>query len=77
MAIHSILAWRIAQTEEPGGLHSMELQSRTRLSSSAQNSMITLRSIHIAANGIISFFVWLSNIPLYICTVSFHRSMDT
>ena len=25
------------------------------------------RSIHVAANGIILFFLWLSNIPLYIC----------
>ena len=33
MAIHSsILAWRIPQTEEPGGLSSMESQSWTRLS---------------------------------------------
>ena len=33
MATHSsILAWEIPQTEEPGGLQSMELQkSRTRL----------------------------------------------
>ena len=30
MATHSsILAWRIPWTEEPGGLQSMELQSRT------------------------------------------------
>ena len=30
MATHaSILAWRIPWTEEPGGLHSMELQSDT------------------------------------------------
>ena len=27
----SILAWRIPRTEEPGGLQSMESQSRTRL----------------------------------------------
>ena len=27
----SILAWRIPWTEEPGGLQSMGLQSRTRL----------------------------------------------
>ena len=33
-------------------------------------SMIVSRSIHVAANGIISFFLWLSNIPLYICTTS-------
>ena len=33
MATHSsILAWRIPWTEEPGGLPSMESQSRTRLS---------------------------------------------
>ena len=32
MATHSsILAWRIPWTEEPGGLQSMGLQSRTRL----------------------------------------------
>ena len=32
MATHSsILAWRISETEEPGGLPSMGLQSRTRL----------------------------------------------
>ena len=29
--------------------------------------MIVSRSIHIAANGNISFFLWLSNIPLYVC----------
>ena len=32
--------------------------------------MIISRSIHVAANGIISFFLWLSNIPLCICTIS-------
>ena len=32
--------------------------------------MIISRSIHVAANGIISFFLWLSNIPLYICATS-------
>ena len=32
MAIHcSILAWEIPRTEKPGGLQSMEAQSRTRL----------------------------------------------
>ena len=32
MATHSsILAWKIPQTEEPGGLQSMGLQSQTRL----------------------------------------------
>jgi len=28
------------------------------------------RSIHVIANDIISFFLWLSNIPLYKCTIS-------
>ena len=28
--------------------------------------MIIFRCIHVAANGIISFFLWLSNMPLYI-----------
>ena len=33
MATHSsVLAWRIPRTEEPGGLRSLESQSRTRLS---------------------------------------------
>ena len=32
--------------------------------------MIISRSIHVAANGIISFFLWLSNIKLYIGTKS-------
>ena len=33
MATHSsTLAWRIPWTEEPGGLQSMELKSRTQLS---------------------------------------------
>ena len=35
-------------------------------------SMIISRSIHVAANGIILFFLWLSSIPLYICTSSFY-----
>ena len=29
---YSILAWEILQTEEPGGLQSMESQSQTQLS---------------------------------------------
>ena len=33
-------------------------------------SMIISRSIYVAANGIISFLLWLSNIPWYICTTS-------
>ena len=31
MATHSILAWRIPGTEEPGGLESVGSQSQTRL----------------------------------------------
>ena len=34
-------------------------------------SMIISRSIHIAANGIISFFLWLSSIPLYMYSIFF------
>ena len=36
------------------------------------------RSIYVAAKGIISFFLWLSNSPLYqyICTTSIHLSVD-
>ena len=30
----------------------------------------TSRSIHVVASGIISFFLWLSNIPLHICPTS-------
>ena len=32
--------------------------------------MIISRSIHVAVNGNISAFLWLSSIPLYICTSS-------
>ena len=32
--------------------------------------MIISRSIHVAANGIILFFLRLNNIPLYICATS-------
>ena len=31
-------------------------------------SMITSSCIHVATNGIISFLLWLSSIPLYMCT---------
>ena len=34
--------------------------------------MIISRSIHVAANGIFSIFLWLSNIPLYICIYICH-----
>ena len=33
--------------------------------------MIISRSIHVKAGGIISFFLWLNNIPLYIHTTPF------
>ena len=33
-------------------------------------SMIIFRAIHVAANGIISFFFWLSHTLLYVCTTS-------
>ena len=41
-------------------------------------SMIISRPIHVAANDIISFFLWLSNIPFDICTMplSIHLLMD-
>ena len=40
--------------------------------------MTLSRSIHVAANGIIHYFQWLSNIPLYICTHIFliHSSVN-
>ena len=42
-------------------------------------SMIISVSIHVTADGIISFSLWLSSIPLYICTTSslpIHPSVD-
>ena len=36
--------------------------------------MIISRSIHVVANGIISFFI-MGNSPLYICTTSFNSSV--
>ena len=39
--------------------------------------MIISRSIHVAENDIISFFLWLSNIPFYIYIYIFtHSSVD-
>ena len=42
--------------------------------------MIISRSIHVAENGIISFFLWLRSIPLYIWDISLslstHLSVD-
>ena len=43
MATHSsVLAWRIPEMGEPGGLPSMELQSRTRLKRLSSSSSSTL-----------------------------------
>ena len=43
MATHSsVLAWRIPEMGEPGGLLSMELQSRTRLKRLSSSSSGTL-----------------------------------
>ena len=33
-------------------------------------SVITSKSIHVAANGIISFFLWLSRIPLMMAVLT-------
>ena len=33
--------------------------------------MTISRSIYVAANGVISFFLWLTNKPLYIHTTSY------
>ena len=43
-------------------------------------SIIPSKFIHVVANGKISFFLWLSSIPLYICTtapLSTHLLMGT
>ena len=40
--------------------------------------MTLSKSIHVAANGIILFFLWLSNIPLYTLSIVFsiHSSVN-
>jgi len=38
--------------------------------------MIISRSCQVAANGIISFFLWLSNNPLYVPRILYHSSVD-
>ena len=41
---------------------------------------ISSKSIHVVTSGKILFFLWLSNIPLYVCTtssLSIHLLMDT
>ena len=40
------------------------------LTSHLAHSMIFCRSVHVAANGVLSFFLWLSSCPLCICTTS-------
>ena len=43
-------------------------------------SIIPPRSIHVIRNGKVLFFLWLNNIPLYICTTTFvftHLLMGT
>ena len=45
----------------------------------ASLSVITSRSVCVAANSIVLFFLWLSNISSYICTTSclcIHLSAD-
>ena len=37
-------------------------------------SIMPLSSIHVVANGKISFFLWLNNIPLCVCNVFFIHS---
>ena len=65
MAIHSsILAWRIAWTQKPGGLQSMGSQSRPRLSNSHTQQCFfpgllyclkpPLRSLKLSQNTIVS-----------------------
>ena len=48
----------------------LEIIHQTVLASWPCYNMMVSRTIHVAAAGIISFFLWLSNIPLYICTTS-------
>ena len=40
--------------------------------------MLISRSIHVAANGITLFFLWVSSIPLGVCVYTFfiHSSID-
>ena len=50
----SILAWRIPETEEPGGLLSMGSQSRTRLkrlSSSSSSSLCCCTGFSLVVEG--------------------------
>ena len=45
MATHSsILAWRIPRTEEPGGLQSIDLQSRTQLTRFSTHTVAKLKN---------------------------------
>ena len=69
MATHaSILAWEIPQTEKPGGLQSIGLQSRTRLSTHTHqrcmcvNSSLPIHSILLPLLGVRMFI-------LYVCVL--------
>ena len=48
--LSSILAWKIPWTEEPGGLQSVELQSRTQLSNWTHIANV-VRNIIIISNS--------------------------
>ena len=76
MAIHSsILAWRIPWTEEPGGLQSMESQSRTWLSDLHTHSVYMpipiAQSIPPPKMGIILILSYLMPCPCSYDIVSF------
>jgi len=67
----SVLAWRIPWTEEPGGLQSMGSQSdRTEATQHTRTHRVEY-SLSPSANGNMSFFIRLSNIPPCIYTTSF------
>ena len=56
MATHSsILAWRIPGTEEPGGLPSVGLQSRTRLKRLSSSSSHTYLNTYVSKPVAIAF----------------------
>ena len=83
MATHySVLAWRIAGTEEPGGLPSVGLQSRTRLKRLSSSRCILTISLsvvlkpyqylcHWACTLMLIFF---SNTPLLCHTFVSHHT---
>ena len=91
MATHSsVLAWRIPGTGEPGGLPSM---GSHRVGHYWSDLAVTLyfcfwltslcimgySFIHLKRTESNAYFLWLSSVPLYICTtasLSIHLSMD-